>query len=148
MSQSSRLNNAAISSCMVGVKCRYDGESSKHFFPDYQDCLHFCPEVLGGLSVPRIPCEIDKGDGTDVLLGRAKVLGSDGKDYTKAFLAGAQQALELCLDNNIERVVLKDKSPSCGVYRIYIDGTLVAGMGVTAAMLSAAGIEIVSEEEV
>jgi uncharacterized protein YbbK (DUF523 family) len=47
--------------------------------------------------------------------------------------------------------VLKARSPSCGSSRIY-DGTFFStlrdGEGVTAAALRAAGIDVVSEEDV
>jgi uncharacterized protein YbbK (DUF523 family) len=47
--------------------------------------------------------------------------------------------------------VLKARSPSCGAHQVY-DGTfsrtLRPGVGVTAAALRAAGIDVVSEEDV
>jgi len=38
--------------------------------------------------------------------------------------------------------VLKERSPSCGCARVHRDGALVAGSGVTAALLAAAGIRV------
>lgn len=137
----------ALSSCLVGVACRYDGRSAGRCFDEYQHCLHFCPEMLGGLGVPRSPCEIDKGDGADVVLGKARVLDQRGFDHTPAFALGAQRALELCRAGGVECVILKENSPSCGVRQIYNAGKLTAGKGVTAAVLSFAGIRVISEEE-
>lgn len=139
-------NKIGISSCLVGICCRYDGNYSKNL-KKYQNCVHFCPEVLGGLSVPRICCEIDKGNGFDVILGNAKVIGADGTDYSRQFLDGARKALEICQVNGIETVILKEKSPSCGYGFVYNNGVLVSGAGVTAAMLINAGIKVISDVE-
>lgn len=56
-----------------------------------------CPEILGGLGVPRAPSEIRGGDGADVLLGRAKVVSREGEDVTREYLAGARAALAIAL---------------------------------------------------
>lgn len=147
MLQSLHLNKTAVSACLVGEICRYDGKTSADI-KALENCVRICPEVLGGLSVPRIPCQIEKGNGNDVLCGRAKVIGKDGNDYTNAFITGAKKALKICLENDITTVILKEKSPSCGVHKIYNDDKLIDGMGVTAALLKQHGIEILSDVEV
>ena len=43
---------------------------------------------------------------------------------------------------------MKEKSPSCGVHRIYRNGILVSGKGVLTALLLREGIEVVSNEEI
>ena len=75
------------SACLVGIKCRYDGasredEKIKRLY-EKGEVAAVCPEVLGGLDTPRPPCEIVGGDGDDVLRGDARVLSSDGTDYTQ-----------------------------------------------------------------
>lgn len=141
------LNKVAVSACLTGSKCRYDGRCSRNI-EQFKGCTSICPEILGGLPVPRIPCQIDKGDGFDVLAGLAKVIGSDGVDYTEEFIAGAKEALKICLENRIAAVILKEKSPSCGVGSIYNDDELVIGCGVTAALLKQNGIDVISDREV
>lgn len=147
MLQSWCSNNTGVSACLIGEKCRYDGNSSKEI-KELMNCVSFCPEVLGGLPTPRIPCQIENGDGNDVLSGKSRIIGSDGKDYTKEFLNGANEALKICLEKNIDTVILKEKSPSCGTSFVYNNNTLVAGCGVTAALLKQNGITVISDTEV
>jgi uncharacterized protein YbbK (DUF523 family) len=110
----------------------------------------FCPEVAGGLPIPRPPAEIVGGDGQAVLDRQARVLTIEGEDVTEAFLAGACQALETAQRLDIRQAVFKEDSPSCGCHRSY-DGTFsgrrVPGQGVAAALLRRNGITVLSEEE-
>jgi uncharacterized protein YbbK (DUF523 family) len=108
-----------------------------------------CPEVAGGLPIPRPAAEIVGGDGQDVLEGRARVRTRDGKDVTDAFLTGAELALQTALRFAIKTAVLQPRSPSCGSSQIY-DGTfrggLLTGQGVTAALLTRNGIDVFSPD--
>jgi uncharacterized protein YbbK (DUF523 family) len=114
------------------------------------EAVPFCPEVAGGLSTPRPPAEIQGGDGRDVLAGRARVVNREGQDVTAAYVAGALAGVELARRLGVQRAVLKEHSPACGVKAIY-DGTfrgrLCPGRGVFAAALAQAGIELRSEED-
>jgi uncharacterized protein YbbK (DUF523 family) len=114
------------------------------------DVLPVCPEVLGGLPIPRPPAEIQGGDGDDVLEGRVRVVNTEGKDVTAEFLAGAQKALRVARRWDIKGAILKAQSPSCGVGQIYngsFSGHLVEGDGVTVALLKREGIIVKSEED-
>lgn len=109
----------------------------------------FCPEVAGGLPVPRPPAEIVGGDGADVLDGAARVVADTGEDVTEAFVAGARLALETARRAGARVALLKESSPSCGSRMIYdgtFTGTWVAGDGVTAALLEREGIRVFGEE--
>lgn len=143
-----------ISACLVGEKCRYDGKiiqigklnkilTSIFFIP-------VCPEILGGLSVPREIAEIFGGDGQDVIEGRAKVIDKNGNDLTLYFIKGAEETLKILKEKGINLVVFKRKSPSCGKGEIY-DGTfskkLKKGNGVTTALLLKNNIKVVNEKE-
>ncbi len=138
----------AVSWCLCGRACRYDGTAK----PDSQavalkekGALCICPEVMGGLSIPREPAEIVGGDGNDVLDGRAKVISVSGKDVTAEYVAGAQAALCLCMERGVSHAVLKAYSPSCGCGRIYdgsFSGSKKTGDGVTAALFKRNGITI------
>jgi len=110
------------------------------------ETVPICPEMLAGLPCPRPRAEIVLGCGFDVLDGRAKVVDSRGGDVTEAFLRGAQAVLNLALANDIGMAFLKEKSPSCGVNRIYVNGALQEGRGVTAALLSRHGLQIIGVE--
>lgn len=137
-----------ISACLLGEKVRYDGKDNFLSHPALKslyDKGHFvviCPEVAGGLPIPRAPAERQK---TGQVLARAQ------EDVTEAFDLGARRALELAKANHCPMAILKARSPSCGNKEIY-DGTfsktLVPGMGVTAELLVQNGIKVFSEEEI
>jgi len=140
-----RRERILVSACLLGEKVRYDGkdnyvEGLERLKADY-DLIPLCPEVLGGLSVPRDPAEIIRG----------RILTNKGKDVTAQFLLGAQDVLDFCLKNNIHKAIMKDRSPSCGKGRIY-DGSfsnrLVEGNGVTVELLQRNHIKVYSEEEI
>jgi uncharacterized protein YbbK (DUF523 family) len=143
-----------VSSCLAGVKCRYNGTASldekiQELVEDKKAML-VCPELLGGFLTPREPAEIIGGNGNDVLDGRAKVIEKSGKDVTDLYIKGAINTLELAASNKASCVVLKEYSPSCGSKMIY-DGSFqnkkIAGDGVTSALLKREGIKVISEEE-
>jgi len=106
----------------------------------------FCPEQLGGLPTPRPKAWLLGGDGREVLEGRARVVNERGEEVTENFLRGAKEALKLAQVLGAKRAVLKSKSPSCGVTKVYIaegeEPALRPGMGVAAALLSREGLEL------
>lgn len=105
-----------VSSCLLGINCKYNGQSNKNEgiikLKEKYELVPICPEVLGGLPTPRIPAEIIKD----------KVINKQGIDVTRNYNDGANKALQILKENNINIVILKSKSPSCGRDRIY-DGT-------------------------
>lgn len=112
--------------------------------------IPICPEVAGGLAVPRPPAEIVSGDGRRVLAGHARVRTNDGSDVTAAYVAGAEHAVELAMHYGARVAVLKSRSPSCGIGGVYdgtFTGTLTDGMGVTAAALSDRGVRVFDETQ-
>ena len=138
------------SACLVGSKCRYDGEAREdaQIKQLYQQGLvkPVCPESLAGLPSPRCPSEIVGGDGADVLMGSAAVKAQDGGDRTAEFLRGAHKTLDIAQRHGAKRAYMKAKSPSCGCGRIYdgtFSGTLRKGDGVTCALLKKHGIEVI-----
>lgn len=140
-----------VSACLTGVCCRYDGG---HRLDDKvltvsrkEKLVPICPEQLGGLPIPRPPAEIIGGSGEDVLDGRAKIVDAEGRDVTGQFLKGANEFLSIAKLGKIKKAIMKEKSPSCGVHRIYRSGMLVSGKGVLTALLMRAGIEVISNEE-
>ena len=148
-----------VSSCLLGEDVRYDGNNSsialnpkvsfslKELFMDIlcdNEIYSFCPEVAGGLPIPRTPAEIVKRDKPFIVQNENK------EDVTINFLLGAKKALDLCKEENIKVALLKSKSPSCGNNEIY-DGTfsktLVNSQGLTAKLLKENGIEVFNEKE-
>ena len=113
--------------------------------------IAFCPEVAGGLPVPRDAAEIQQGDGVAVIDRLARVTTTGGDDVTDDFLRGAQQALELCQQHQIWVAVLTEFSPSCGSSQIY-DGSFsrasLRGVGVTTALLQRHGITVFNQHQI
>jgi len=108
-----------------------------------------CPEQLGGLPTPRQPAEISGGTGEEVLSGQARVINKSRCDVSDSFLRGAKQTLKIAQAVNPPLVILKNRSPSCGVGEVY-DGSfssrLQSGDGVTAALLKAHGFDVIDDE--
>ncbi|MGM0217248.1 DUF523 domain-containing protein [Enterococcus sp. AZ126] len=143
-----------ISACLGGVCCRYDGQAKeitalKKLVENGQAML-VCPEVLGGLPIPREPAEIRGGDGFDVWNDDAKVLTKRGEDMTDMFKQGAITAYQKLVEQNITSIILKENSPSCGSKGIY-DGTFSGnhrtGPGVATAYFISKGLNVISENE-
>ena len=141
-----------ISACLLGIPCRYDGRSVEGRFGaaslslaailpklvERYELVPVCPEIYGGLPTPRTPSE---------RVGEL-VRMRDGRDVTQEYSRGADAALSLCRTLGIRKALLKAKSPSCGVGRIYdgtFSGTLTDGDGVTAERLKGAGIAVFCE---
>jgi len=145
-----KKDKVLFSACLVGTKCRYN--STDAFNKEIlevlgkSEAINVCPELLGGEPIPRPACNIHGGDGHDVIKGKAKVIGIDGKDYTKSYLLGAQKALAIAVENNVKKAYLKSKSPTCGFGKIYDKSgqNLKIGNGIFAALLIDHGIEVIS----
>jgi uncharacterized protein YbbK (DUF523 family) len=151
------MTKILVSACLLGQKVRYDGSDKDqdnallNELIAQERIVAICPEVAGGLGVPRLPAEIHTGTGNDVLNEKTVVLDSAGKDVTAEFVSGAQQALTLAQQHNVRVAILKARSPSCGNAQIY-DGRfrkrLLEGRGVTAALLEQHGIKVFNEDEI
>ncbi len=150
------MEKILISACLAGERVRYDGQLSPLDHPlirqlALQDRLvKFCPEMAGGLPMPRPPAEIVSGSGQDVLTGHAPVKTIQGEDVSRAFISGAEQALSLAVKQGVKAAILKQRSPSCGKSEIYdgtFSGTRIPGTGVTAALMRQHGILVFSEDD-
>ncbi len=145
-----------FSSCLLGERCRYDGqtkESSTALALKRQlekrgvTTCSVCPEELGGLGTPRPAIHLMGGDGNAVLDGSARVsVVSSGRDRTAELIHGCREALRAGGDSP-RFAVLKARSPSCGSGATWIDGSVQDGDGVFAATVKRAGVPIVSEED-
>lgn len=133
-----------VSACFVSKGYKYDGDANINIkiieLEQKYEFVFICPEVFGGLPVPRYPSEI-LGD---------KVVNIIGEDVTQNFNLGAIKALELAKKHNCKKALLKAKSPSCGKGMVY-DGTfshtLKEGHGITVRLLMENGIEVYTENE-
>jgi uncharacterized protein YbbK (DUF523 family) len=134
-----------VSACLAGVACRYDGaakpcEKVIRLVAEGK-AIPLCPEQLGGLTTPRASAEISGN----------RVIRKDGVDVTDAFTRGAQEALKIARLVGAKTAILKARSPSCGLGKIYdgsFSGRLVDGNGVFAEMCKQNGIKVKTEEEI
>ncbi len=129
------------SACLAGAACRYNGGAKtdpaiRTLFEDGV-LIPFCPEVLGGLSVPRSPMLFEGGDGAAVLDGAARVVTGGGEDRTAAILEGALLSAAMAEAVKPATVFLKARSPSCGC-------EAGGAIGVTAALLRRRGFALES----
>jgi uncharacterized protein YbbK (DUF523 family) len=152
-----QMESVLVSACLLGTPVRYNGgdkrcdnEVLQRWFREGRP-VPICPEVDGGLPIPRPPAEIDHAaGGLEVLAGAVKVIDSTGRDVSLQFVKGAEHALACAQSKNIRIAVLKEGSPSCGSSYTY-DGTFtgrkVSLPGVTTALLQQAGIHVFSETQ-
>ena len=138
------METLLVSACLLGAKCKYSGGSNAlppetlaalkaryHLIP-------VCPEVAGGLPVPREPGE-RQGD---------RVVSRSGRDVTEAYRRGAEAALALAGRFGCRKALLKARSPSCGSGQIYdgsFSGRLIDGDGVAAVLLRASDLVVLNE---
>ena len=100
-----------ISACLLGEYCRYDGKTKKadeiiDFFKDYE-IIPFCPEapVFG---TPRERISVIEIDGEHRIMTDETSI-----DVTK--LLEAEISTFVKLNKQVDEIVLKSKSPSCGL---------------------------------
>ncbi len=138
-----------VSACLLGVNCNFEAKNwlNPTLRKEFQkgNLFPICPEILGGLPLPRVPAEIQGGTGADVLTGKAKVVNMQGEDVTSQFLKGANEALRIAQAVGAKEALLTERSPSCGCGKIFdgsFKGKFVTGDGVTAALLKKNGIKV------
>jgi len=117
-----------VSTCLMGVACRYHGRpcATHSRIRGMLDAgrvrlVPVCPEVSGGLPVPRPPTRPKDGR-----------LWCGGEDVTEAFEAGAQEALRVAVECGAKKAYLVRGSPSCD-----------RDKGVAARLLQAHGIKVI-----
>jgi len=136
-----------VSACLCGIPCRFDGKSAKDKQMEnlvrMQKAVPICPEILGGLPIPREGVEIVQGEGKDVVCGSALVSSRKGDDMTPFLLRGAFASLKIAKKFKIKKAWMKKKSPSCGCGQIKRKGRLTEGDGITVALFKREGIKVV-----
>ncbi len=130
----------AVSACLLGENCKYNGGNNySEKVIEYikgHEVVPVCPEVLGGLPTPRESAEIVNG----------KVSHKDGTSVDKEFRRGAETALKIIKEQQVDFVILQSRSPSCGVNTIYdgsFSGKIISGQGVFANLLQKNGIKVI-----
>ncbi len=133
-----------VSACLLGLRCRYDGQSKPSAavlaLGEKHTLVPCCPEQLGGLPTPRSPSEW-RGE---------RIVNRAGEDVTAQYLRGGEEAVKLARTLGCGSAVLKERSPACGSREIYdgsFSGVLLPGEGSAARALRAAGIPVCGESE-
>ena len=134
-----------VSACLLGDNVKYNGGNNRHEkvleYIKGHEVVPVCPEMLGGLPVPRAPGEIQDGI----------VRNEDGTSVDYEYRTGAAKAMEIAESERIDMAILQSRSPSCGVNQIYdgsFTGRKIKGMGVFARLLSENGYKVVDAEDI
>lgn len=133
-----------VSACLLGENCKYNGgnnySSAVAEFIKGREVIPVCPERLAGLGIPREPIEIVEG----------VVRRKDGTSVDESLRKAVEQILAQLEGQDIECVILKSRSPTCGVKQVYdgtFSGVLVDGMGVLATALREKGYQVIDSED-
>ena len=141
-----------ISACLLGRNCRYNGGHSQltGLVEIDVEWIPVCPEESGGLGTPRPSAEMQENAET-ILNGKGKIITNKGKNVTSEFIQGAEKSLQLGLGAEVKIAVLKSKSPSCGIGKIY-DGSftksLKIGNGIFAHLCHENDIACISSDNI
>lgn len=135
----------AVSACLMGENCKYNGGNNLNqrvidFIGD-KEYIKICPEVLAGLGTPRVPIEIVNGE----------VISRDGVNVDKQIREAVEKILSMLKNEEIECVILKSRSPTCGVKEVYdgtFSGRLIKGEGTLAEALRKAGYRVIDCEDI
>ncbi len=134
-----------VSACLLGENCKYNGGNNySQKVNDYckgHEIIKVCPEVMGGLTIPRHPCEIVDGS----------VINCSGVNVNEEFVSGANKAFCIAKDENVDLVILQSRSPSCGINKIYdgsFSGKLIEGHGIFAKLLIKNGFNVIDVENI
>jgi uncharacterized protein YbbK (DUF523 family) len=135
------MEKIGVSACLLGIGCKYNGKHNLNLdvirFIAGKELVLICPEVMGGLKTPRIPCEIQFN---------GRISNQKNEDVTEAFNLGKHLSLSKLKENDCNKVILKDGSPSCGYSTIYdgsFTGKLIKDQGVTTKYLIDNHIQII-----
>jgi uncharacterized protein YbbK (DUF523 family) len=146
-------NLILVSACLLGIQTRYDGQSKgNEKVLSYLEAnglipVPVCPEQLAGQPTPRPATRFVSGNGEQVLDGIGSVVSITGSDMNDSFVRGARETLKIARLCGCTQALLKERSPSCGVHQIYLGDRIIAGHGVSCALLRREGLHVCSEED-
>ncbi len=109
-----------VSRCMGFARCRWNGltisDDTVEALTPLVTFAPVCPEVRIGLGVPRDPIRVVLVEGE-----RRLIQPATGRDVTDAMRAFAAECLDLLGD--ADGVLLKSRSPSCGIKDVKVYAT-------------------------
>ncbi|MBN2647968.1 MAG: DUF523 and DUF1722 domain-containing protein [Thiotrichales bacterium] len=109
----------AISDCLLGTECRYNGGHAQYDFVRYKlaefvEFKRFCPEAAV-IGTPRETVRL-----VDIN-GQVRVIGpKSGSDYTEGLQDYTDKKMRFFHKQAIDGAVVKSRSPSCGLDRIKV----------------------------
>ena len=142
-----------VSACLLGTCCNHEGRASPRprvqRLAESARLVPVCPEVVGGLTTPRPAAEIEVATARRARRHRA-CPHRRRDDVTDAYLPGrggrggvrARDRRDACGAQGAQPVVRRGRG-----LRRHVHAHLAPRSGVTAAALRAAGIDVVSDEE-
>jgi len=134
---------ALISMCLCGVPCRYHGKTHKMGYRLYREKLvqklredyeliPICPEQMGGLPVPRCPCQVTWNDDKPLVTNRnTGAILEHGVNLTAAYQAGAEWSVWMADVFGAKKAFMLKQSPACD-----------PSNGVAARALAAHGVQV------
>jgi uncharacterized protein YbgA (DUF1722 family)/uncharacterized protein YbbK (DUF523 family) len=129
-----------VSSCLLGAKVRFDGGHKRSDFlvdtlGSFVDFVAVCPEMEIGLGVPRETLRLVRDGNGEARL----VTNKTGIDHTGKMNSYAERRVIALGGKELSGYVLKKDSPSCGMERVRVYGSLGMptrdGAGLFAAAL-------------
>lgn len=134
-----------VSACITGCNCKYNGGNNLNSkvvdFLKGKETIEICPELLAGMSIPRVSAEIVDGCVTEC----------NGRNVHKEYIKGVELALEKIKGEKIDLAILQSRSPTCGVNQIYdgnFSGKLIKGRGLFAEALINNGCKVIDSEDI
>ena len=108
------MRKIAISACLLGEPCRHDASDNKNLalLEQLQEdtLISFCPEDYAfGSPRPTMDLQINRSSHT----GSKAICNVSGKDLSTPIKTYAKMFFDT--DTDIDLVIGKDRSPSCGV---------------------------------
>ena len=141
-----KKQKALVSACLLGERVRYDGAIKENVdvieaLREY-DIIAFCPEApLFGTPRQRISLHV-KDDSLHVITDESN------EDVTQALQTETKKYIEMYPE--LALIVLKSKSPSCGIKTTVIKNSSILGSGISALLFKEAypNIKIIDETEI
>ncbi len=136
-----------VSKCLEHGHCRYDGSQINSHeirrLTAYVDFIYDCPEMAIGLPSPREALRKIKTN-----QGERLVQSVSGTDMTEAMVAYVEEKTQELLRLDVDGMILKSRSPSCGIkdVKIYPSHGKVPSLGKHAKGMFAEGVQMAFQD--
>jgi len=134
-----RRPRVALSACLAGHDVRYDGIRKtqpmlQQTLGEHVDWCPVCPEVAAGMGVPRPPVQLQhKGNQICVV-----EVAAPHRDVSAQLRDGVTTSTNLLQQHKPDAIVLKARSPSCGLGNTPLIDSRTQTAGLTDGLFAAA----------